>query len=897
MLTREIGRGAQGIVFQAREETMDRPVAVKILPRELTYTNDQIDRFRREAEAAGRLNHPNIVAVHALLEQGGHNLISQEFVAGGDLDAVLNRHREQGTRTDSAHCAWAAGVCRQLADALAHAHEHHVLHRDMKPANVLLTENGLPKITDFGLAKVEDKMGLSVTGTLMGTPHYMSPEQVAARKDIDGRTDIYSLGAMLYEMLTFRVPFTADSVQGIFVDILSRAPKPPSALQPGINPDLEAVCLRCLEKQPQERYGSAAELEQDLRRFLDGEPTRARPISVIGSSARWIRRQSAPALGTACLLVPTAAFAADLLLRRQAVDDVTLHDARVAVVLGAALLLIYPAMMLGIRLARGRAVGRIPAALTVLTIGALAVFGIREQRISQLHDADRAALALTLSEEEPGDRVSGDDLRAFAATWTERLGAADARLLASGWLKRKHPVLAAQWLARLTDTEPLDAALAASVHWALGEAELSRQAELRLLEHASASADAESWTVVGDTLLGMGRFGEARDAYMHAGRQENADRDELNFSLARAYEGLCQPDEALEAVDDFIKWRPNSIRAQRMMIEIAKGKQDWDTVASSIAALRRMGHEGRALWQEYVTKALRGEIVGPTEELAALVVDESTAQDVLGFIAYLANGRFAFCQTQSTKRAAEGQSWDAGQWSRHALAWLEVEDRARHAVLAKDAAAFEALVGLSAVALTRSAYDPENRASHFDDAVDFARRAVAIDPQYWECHYNLATALATRALAAVQWDESKLELATLEEILIPLESAVGCHGLELRPLNDAAHFLGRAHLVTGDEAQLQRALRYARRASTLGVLEEGTQCSRTAADRRWMSSAWTTRCELEERAGDLTGALASAESALATLHPGDARFESRELNVTRLRELVDAVPTTGSDRR
>ncbi len=884
VLEREVGRGAQGIVFLARQESMDRTVAVKVLPKEITYTSEQVERFRREAEAAGRLNHPNIVSVYEMLEAGGHNMISQEFVPGGDLEDVITEHREQGVRTNAAHCAWAAGVCRQLADALSHAHEHHVLHRDMKPANVLLTENGLPKITDFGLAKVEDKMDLSRTGALMGTPNYMSPEQVSARKDVDGRTDVYSLGAMLYEMLTFQLPFTAESMQGIFVDILSRAPKPPRSLQPGISPDLEAVCLRCLEKDPDDRYRDAGDLADDLQRFLDGEATHARPLSVVGQTARWVRRQSAAALAGACLLVPTAAFAGDLLLHKAAAEDLGLHDVRLGVIAGAALLALYPAMMLGTRLARGQTFGRWPAAALVLALAVWCGFIVRDQRTTQIHHGDRAALAASLAVEQAGDRIDGDDLRTYADTWAERLDADDARLLARGWLLRAHPVLAAEWLARLPGDDPLDAALAASVHWALGQEGPANEAESRLREHASRSADASTWTAVGHTMRDMRRFEEARDAYVRAGLSEGADRDRLNLELARVCGELCETEQQLEYLEDYIKWRPDDPNAQRMKVDIAQQLGDWDAAAEGNAELERIGLTHMAIEQEFNTLIVQDRRVEAFETLAGLAAADDTDARLLMSVVWRALRESSRMEADAGKAQAAGDTDAAGRKYGESLRWLTLAYDTVRDLLADDDTLHEAHSMLATVALRLLIYQPNRADEHLATALTAARRTVELDPTHWQGHYDVAVALARRAYHDHGTDESALDLATIEGIVTPLREAVAMHGLQVRPLNDAAHFLGLIHDRTGEGDLLLEALGYARRATRQAALPDGSSCEMERSEASWLSSAYTTLRELQERDGDLRGALASAEQALAVLPPGDPRTAYREAAVARLRD-------------
>ena len=225
-------------------------------------------RFLLEAQAVARLRHPNIVQVHEIGEHDGRPFFSLEFVEGGSLDKKL-AHTPQPP-------AEVARLMELLARAMHHAHEHNILHRDLKPANVLLSTDGQPKVTDFGLAKQLDDVGQTHTGAIMGTPSYMAPEQAAGRiHELGPAADTYALGAILYEMLTGQPPFKGASLYDTLDLVRNTDPVPPRQMVPKVPADLETICLKCLEKEPAKRYGSAAELADDLRRFLNHEPIRA----------------------------------------------------------------------------------------------------------------------------------------------------------------------------------------------------------------------------------------------------------------------------------------------------------------------------------------------------------------------------------------------------------------------------------------------------------------------------------------------------------------------------------------------------------------------------------------------------------------------------------------------
>jgi photosystem II stability/assembly factor-like uncharacterized protein len=258
----ELGQGGMGVVYRARQVNLNREVALKRVLSGAHAHAEETARFRREAEAVARLQHPNIVHVYDILEADGCLYCSLELVAGGSLD----RRLAGGPLPPHA----AAELVEVLARAMHHAHQRGVVHRDLKPANVLLTADGTPKITDFGLAKRLDQTTQHTPdGAMLGTPSYMAPEQARGDvKAIGPATDVYALGVVLYELLTGRRPFRAATLYDALQEVVSQAPTPPSRINAGVPKELEAVCLKCLEKEPARRYASAAELADCLRQFL-----------------------------------------------------------------------------------------------------------------------------------------------------------------------------------------------------------------------------------------------------------------------------------------------------------------------------------------------------------------------------------------------------------------------------------------------------------------------------------------------------------------------------------------------------------------------------------------------------------------------------------------------------
>jgi len=279
----ELGRGGMGVVYKARQVGLGRLVALKMILSGAHAGREDLERFRTEAEAIARLQHPNIVQVHEVGQHDGKPFFSLEFCTGGSLDRQLD-----GTPLKPLD---AAQLVQTLAQAMQAAHEKNVIHRDLKPANVLLAEDGTPKITDFGLAKKLDAAGQTASGAIMGTPSYMAPEQAGGKsKEIGPAVDVYALGAILYELLTGRPPFKAVTALDTILQVVSDDPVPPRQLQSGTPRDLETICLKCLHKQPGKRYATAAALAEDLKRFQEGRPVQARPVGRVERGWRWCRR-------------------------------------------------------------------------------------------------------------------------------------------------------------------------------------------------------------------------------------------------------------------------------------------------------------------------------------------------------------------------------------------------------------------------------------------------------------------------------------------------------------------------------------------------------------------------------------------------------------------------------
>jgi len=303
-LLEEIGRGGMGVVFKARQTDLDRLVAIKMIRASLIASTEDVARFQAEARAAASLSHPNIVAVHEIDQVRGPHFFAMQYLAGPSLADLAGSHPLPAER--------AARLLAAVARAVAHLHAHGIVHRDLKPSNILLDDKEQPIVTDFGLVKlIEGGTRLTATDAIVGTPSYMSPEQAGGPNSLVGpRSDVYGLGAVLYALLTSRPPFAEATALDTLAQVLESEPPAPSRFNPDIPPALEAICLKCLEKSPRERYQSASALADDLERFLRGEDVEARSPALPQRLRRWLRRE--PALVLRLLALGTSAVIAQV---------------------------------------------------------------------------------------------------------------------------------------------------------------------------------------------------------------------------------------------------------------------------------------------------------------------------------------------------------------------------------------------------------------------------------------------------------------------------------------------------------------------------------------------------------------------------------------------------------
>src|SRR5881392_184589 len=299
-LLEEIGRGAQGVVFRARQKSLNRTVALKVISLGQWASKAHLKRFRREAEAAASLDHPSIVPIYEVGERDGSCYFSMKFVEGGQLDEVV-RQTPMSIRQ-------AVELIAKVARTVHYAHEHGILHRDIKPGNILLDAKGEPHLTDFGLARlVESESSVTQTLDVLGTPSYMAPEQaVGNNAAVSSATDVYGLGAVLYQLLTGHPPFAGGTTYETIKLLEDTEPRPPRLLNPKVDRDLSTICLKCLEKDPKRRYSSALALAEDLNRWLKYEPIQARHSGVFARGKKWVRRNPTSAVLAASLMALAA---------------------------------------------------------------------------------------------------------------------------------------------------------------------------------------------------------------------------------------------------------------------------------------------------------------------------------------------------------------------------------------------------------------------------------------------------------------------------------------------------------------------------------------------------------------------------------------------------------------
>ncbi len=882
-LLRRLGVGGMGVVYLAEQEGLQRRVALKLVRPNQLYFPETRRRFRREVEAAARLQHEGIVTVYTVGEEAGIPYYAMEYVPGCTLAAVLQRLAEAGrapgelTGRDLAGSVAAVSgepvapdalpedwveaclhVAVQVADALGHAHHRGVVHRDVKPSNILLTPGGAARLADFGLAKLDDAARLSRSGQRIGTPFYMSPEQAGGgRSEVDARADVYAAGVVLYEMLTLRVPFPGESDEEIYRAILTRPLQPPRRLNPAVDRDLEAVILKALEHDPGDRYPDAAALASDLRRRQRGEPTLARPVPALVRQVRSLRRWSAPALLLAGAAVAALWLALDgwLAGRGRAADGTEAwFAARVAALLPAAAACGWLLARLLARRARRRSARLGGAALAAALILPLAT-GIIGEHSVQRHDRDRRAIEQLF---RVATRAASAEVEPFLRRWEGRVTTDDLVLAARVLLEDARPARAAEVARRAADLDPGAPAVHAlllAVSEALDDAAGAERERAWLAAPPGRDPDGfawEEWVDVGTILREAGHPLPAIDAFVRAGAQPGVDRDRVSRLRAQALLDLCRWDEARPYVQTVLLWQPRLQANLLLGLELALGHGDWILATECLERLGDAPAVTRLEWRFRILEA-RGDPQAAWELAESVLAEHGDDQLVVERVA-----RLAF------ERRRTGTAADLYQRV------LELSERDTQA---STLYAVSALTGLSAV---------RQLTGELAEAERLARAAIALDPEVFEGHHNLAQARLRIALGLAAMDTARLPTEAWSEYVGHLRDALRCNAMQPLALNNLAYALGQLHRREADAGHLAEALACATRAAGLATPPEGSGCAPTAAGRQLLSTVHDTLAGLHETSGDPDAAIAAARAAHDVLQPGDDKLPARAANLQRL---------------
>jgi len=889
-LLRRLGAGGMGVVYLAEQRGLGRRVALKLVRPNQLYFPETRRRFRREVEAAARLQHEGIVTVHTVGEEAGIPYYAMEYVPGCTLAAVLARLAAAGRPPGglsgadlAAGVAAASGepvaadglpgdwveaclhVAVQVADALGHAHQRGVVHRDVKPSNILLTTRLAARLADFGLAKLQDAAGLSRSGQRIGTPFYMSRGRGGGgRGTVDARADVYAAGVVLYEMLTLRVPFPGESDEEVYRAILARPLVPPRRLNPAIDRDLEAVLLKALEHDPGERYADGAALASDLRRRQRGEATLARPVPSLVRRVRSTRRWSAPALLLAGAGVAAAWAGLDawLAARGRAADGSGAWlAARLAALLPAAAACGWLLSRLLARRVRRRAALLGGAALAA----ALAVppaARVLDQHAGLRHDRDRRAVEQLF---HIATRAAAAEVEDFLRRWEGRVTAGDLVLAGRVLLEDSRPARAAEVARRaaaLAPDAPAVHALLLAVCEALDDPS-GAQRERDWLDAPPGRDPSgfawEEWVDVGTILREAGHPLPAIDAFVRAGALPGVDRDRVSRLRARSLLDLCRWDEARPYVQTVLLWQPRLQANVLLGLELALSQQDWVLAADCLARLGDAPAVTRLEWAFRLHEA-RGEdeaAWGAAESVLAQHGDDPLVVERLARLAF--ERRRADLADALYARLLE-------------LSGRQAQARTLYAV--------SALAGLSAVRQLQGDLPAAER---------LAREALALDPEVFEGHHNLAQARLRQALGEAGGDAAALPAGAWREYAGHLRDALRGNAQQPLALNNLAYALGQLQHHEPGAGHLAEALACAARAAALAAPPEGGACAAPPATRALLSTVHDTLAGLHEAAGDLDAAVAAARAARDALQPGDDKLPAREASLQRLAALRDEV--------
>ena len=560
-IRKELGRGGMGVVYEARQVSLNRPVALKMVKAGLLAGDDELRRFRNEAEAVALLDHPGVVPVYEVGHHDGQHYFSMKLVTGGSLVPRMGRYKQDARA--------AARLMAEAAEAVAHAHARGILHRDLKPANILVDEDDHPQVTDFGLAKrLERDVELTQSGAILGTPAYMSPEQAGGQRGaVTIASDVYGLGTVLYALLTGRAPFVGDSVVETIDAVRNRPPEPPSRSNASVPPDLETICLKCLEKEPRRRYATAQALADDLRAWLDSRPISARRVGAAERAWLWCKRKPAiAALAAAVILAVVGGAAATMAVQARANAALRRKNNDLATALGRE-----ASANAALAAANRRVEQRYELAMDAIGTfhtGVSEDFLLKEPRFKDLRDRLLRSAAdfygklgsLLGQEADPASRRALAQAEYEVARLTDRLGLREAALAAHRRVLAAREALASEPGAGSEAAADVGRSLAAvgQLHWNAGQADEAREAfrsaEARLAEALRAApgdASVRSALGVAREQLGwlLAERGLTREALDVLGRARSdlempggpgAGPSEIRVARARVAASLCQ---------------------------------------------------------------------------------------------------------------------------------------------------------------------------------------------------------------------------------------------------------------------------------------------------------------------------------------------------------------------
>lgn len=848
------GRGGFGQVYEGWHRGLQQKVAVKVM---LHESGELEDRFRLEAQSAAGLRHQHIIAVHDLIEWRGRPMIVMEYAEGGSLEGRLAGGRtpqsDSGSRSAMESLRESVEVCRQVAEGLQHAHAHRVIHRDIKPANILLDEDGQVKVGDFGLAKRLDEPGITQPWQRPGTPQYMSPEQVAGVVSLDARTDVYSLGVVLYRLITGALPFSDTDRSGLFKAILTASPPRPRVVRSSVPPELEAICLHALEKDPDDRYESAAALAEDLRRFLAGDSTIVKVKGPVGRGWQALRTTRAATLLAVAVAIAAVWSAVDrLVLDPWMGADLGRAPWRGAVLGAFAIPLAACLAAAGSRATKARRLG---AALGVVV--ALGFAGGEASRlmdrVTTIHmDADRHALDALLARRT---RRDVEDIEAFVSRWQERFVLQDVMRVVRSYVSRGRVQRASEWTDELAVmpgagliSEALLALLAdltgrpteAAGHWA----------QMRALD--TADVNWRVWSHVGDMLRDVGLFGEALDAYTRSAGRAGAPR-ELSLPIAAVLIDLCRYEEAADRLREPLMDRPNDPWVLSVAVSLARRSGDFESawarfsVMEDATDLQRDGAWGTLARKQTQCALLQSE--GRDDEATLLLetLADARADDpiALEWCARTMIGRGNLEGARATYERLLKVKPDSVE----ALVGI---------VTARDATMVAELQG--------GRLDLAGYLEGLDKLVELLEQAITVDDSFTEAHHNLSVLDMRRRRFRSGVSVSDFEGEDLDAVIAGFGAAVERGGLNISATNNLAYFLARQASLTGDGAPLERAEQLITAALRMESPDAQSRCDDTPAARKERAGLLDTLASVQLASGRCAEALASLQQALE-LHP------------------------------